>query len=135
MFHAGAGEFCSRRTHNFLRVFPMRRTLNAVLGLLLLASAGVASAQAPSGPAGPQQAPPPAGEVRGTVVDSAANTPIGKATIAVRTKGKATLVAGAVARDDGQFRIQGLRPGTYYLRVTSLGYGPVSTAEFTVTPA
>ena len=113
----------------------MRRTLNAVLGLLFLASAAAVSAQAPAGPGGPQQSPPPGGEVRGTVMDAEQNTPVAKASIAVRTKGNATLVAGAVAREDGQFRIQGLRPGTYYLRVTSLGYGPVSTPEFTVSPA
>jgi len=113
----------------------MRRTLNVVLGLLFLTSAAVASAQGPSGPAGPQQqAPPPGGEVRGTVMDKDQNTPVVKASIAVRTKGNATLVAGTVARDDGQFRIQGLRPGTYYLRVTSLGYGPISTPEFTIAP-
>ena len=113
----------------------MRRTLNAVLGLLLLAGAGTMGAQAPTGPqAGPQQ-PPPGGEVRGAVLDSASNTPLGRASIAVRTKANATLVGGAVTREDGAFRVQGLRPGTYYLRVTALGYGPVSTAEFTVSPA
>ena len=113
----------------------MRRTLNVVLGLLFLTSAAVASAQGPSGPAGPQQqAPPPGGEARGSVVDGDLNTPVAKAQIAVRNKAGA-LVTGAITRDDGQFRIQGLRPGTYYLRVTLIGYGPVSTPEFTVTPA
>jgi len=113
----------------------MRRTLNVVLGLLFLTSAAAASAQGPSGPAGPQQqAPPPGGEARGSVVDGDANTPIAKAQITVRNKAGA-LVTGAITREDGQFRIQGLRPGAYYLRVTLIGYGPVSTPEFTVTPA
>ena len=112
----------------------MRRTLNAVLGFLVFATAGIAAAQAPAGPGGPQQAPP-GGEVRGTVTDNASSTAIARASIAVRTKASATLVTGAVSRDDGTFRIQGLRPGTYYLRVTALGYGPVSTAEFSVSPA
>lgn len=111
----------------------MRRTLNAVLGLLLI-TATAARAQAPAGTAGPQQAPPPAGEVRGTVMDGDANIPLARASITVRTKGAAVLVTGAVAKDDGTFRIPGLRPGTYYLRVTSIGYGPVSTPEFTVNP-
>lgn len=114
----------------------MRRTLNVVLGLLFLAAAAPVSAQGPSGPAGPQQAPPAAaGEVRGTVMDADTNQPVARASIAVRTKASAALVAGAVAKDDGSFRIQGLRPGTYYLRVTSIGYGPVSSAEFSVTAA
>jgi ferric enterobactin receptor len=112
----------------------MRRTLNAVLGFLVFATAGIAAAQAPAGPGGPQQ-PPTGGEVRGTVTDNTSSAPVPRATIAVRTKANASLVGGAVARDDGTFRIQGLRPGTYYLRVTALGYGPLSTAEFSVSPA
>lgn len=128
------GTYGPRHTNNFLESIPMRRTLNAVLGFFVLAAAGSAAAQAPAGPGGPQQAPP-GGEVRGTVTDNTSSAAIARATIAVRTKASAALVAGAVARDDGTFRIQGLRPGTYYLRVTALGYGPVSTAEFSVSPA
>jgi outer membrane receptor protein involved in Fe transport len=111
----------------------MRRTLNVVLGLLLT-TAAAARAQAPAG-AGPQQAPPPAGEIRGTVVDGEANLPLPRASITVRTKPANTLITGGIAKEDGTFRIPGLRPGRYYLRVTSIGYGPVSTQEFTVTPA
>lgn len=112
----------------------MKRVLFAVLSLTLIGGAGSARAQTPARPA-PSQAQQAAGEVRGVVTDGDANTPLARATIAVRTKGSATLVAGAIAKDDGSFRIQGLRPGTYYLRVTSIGYGPKSTEEFTVTGA
>ncbi|HEY0243532.1 MAG TPA: TonB-dependent receptor [Gemmatimonadaceae bacterium] len=113
----------------------MRCTLNVVLGLLFLASAAAVSAQAPSGPAGPPQQAPPGGEVQGLVMDKDQNTPVAKASIAVRNKANGALVAGAVSREDGKFRVQGLRPGTYYLRVTSLGYGPISSDEFQVSPA
>jgi ferric enterobactin receptor len=114
----------------------MRRTLNVVLGLLFLVAAVPLSAQGPTPPAGgPQQPPSAPGEVRGTVMDGDTNQPVARASITVRAKGSAALVAGAVAKDDGSFRIQGLRPGTYYLRITSIGYGPVSTPEFSVTPA
>src|SRR5690348_3369058 len=112
----------------------MRRALNVVLGLLLT-TAAAARAQAPAGPAGPQQAAPPAGEIRGSVVDGEANKPVPRASITVRTKPAGTLVSGAVAKDDGTFRVTGLRPGKYYLRVTFLGYGPVSTPEVMITPA
>ncbi len=111
----------------------MRCTLNAVLVLAVLAAAAPISAQAPTGP-GPQQAAP-AGEVGGVVMDAESNTPITNASVTVRAKGTAALVTGAVARDNGTFRVQGLRPGTYYLRITSIGYGPVSTAEFAVVDA
>jgi outer membrane receptor protein involved in Fe transport len=113
----------------------MRRTLNVVLGLLFLTSAAAASAQGPSGPAGPQQQAPPGGEVRGVITDADQNTPVAKAQIAVRNKASGALVAGGIAADNGNFRIVGLRPGTYYLRVTLIGYGPISTPEFSVSPA
>jgi outer membrane receptor protein involved in Fe transport len=111
----------------------MRRTLNVVLGLLFLTGATTLRAQAPAG--GPGSGPPAAqGAVSGTVMDGESNTPLARASIAVRTKGTAVLVTGTIAREDGAFRILGLRPGTYYLRVTSIGYGPVSTPEFTISP-
>jgi ferric enterobactin receptor len=111
----------------------MHRLPSLVLALLIIAGSVTATAQNPSGPPG-QQPPAAQGEVRGTVMDGETNTPIPRASVAVRTKGSAILVTGAVARDDGTFRIQGLRPGTYYLRITSIGYGPVSSPEFTVAP-
>jgi outer membrane receptor protein involved in Fe transport len=112
----------------------MRRSLYVVLGFLLVSASPPLRAQVPTGP-GPQQQQAPAGEVRGNVIDGDTNMPIPRASVAVRTKANSSLVAGTVAKDDGTFRIVGLRPGTYYLRITSIGYGPVSTQEFTVTPA
>jgi len=122
----------------------MRRALVIGLGILLLTAAGSANAVAQGGPppgggapggAGGPQAPAANGEVRGTVVDAETNTPIAKASVAVRLKSNQSLVAGSVGRDDGTFRVVGLRPGTYYVRVSSLGYAPQSSVEFTVTPA
>ena len=107
----------------------MKRALFAVLSLLLVSGANSAYAQGPGGP------PPAAGEVRGTVADAESNSPIKGATVTVRTKGSSTLVTGTIGKDDGTFRIQGLRPGIYYLRVTSIGFGPKTTEEFTITPA
>ncbi|MEO8577366.1 MAG: TonB-dependent receptor, partial [Gemmatimonadales bacterium] len=122
----------------------MRRALIAGLGILLLTATGSANAVAQGGPPpggggpggpGAQQPPAASGEVRGIVMDGQANTPIGKATVTVRLKAGQTLVTGTVAKDDGTFRVVGLRPGTYYLRVSSLGYAPVSSVEFSITPA
>nr|MBA3673014.1 TonB-dependent receptor [Gemmatimonadaceae bacterium] len=41
-----------------------------------------------------------------------------------RSKPGNVLVAGAIANADGSFRVQGLRAGTYALRVTYIGFGP-----------
>jgi outer membrane receptor protein involved in Fe transport len=98
----------------------MKSTLAAVLGVFLVA--GALSAQAPAG----RGAPPPAGngEVKGIVMDAKSNLPVARASITVRNKTTAAIVSGAIAGPNGAFRIQGLRPGTYGLRITFLGFGP-----------
>lgn len=104
----------------------MKRTLLLLLGLTLAAGAlSAARAQQAPGRQGPPGGPPPGGngEVRGSVVEEGGG-PIAGATVAVWSKRDSSLVAGAVVRDDGAFRVQGLRPGEYRLRVTSLGYVP-----------
>jgi outer membrane receptor protein involved in Fe transport len=107
----------------------VRRTPLALLVLLSLGASAL-PAQAPTRPAA---APPSSGngEVRGIVQDGASSTAIARASVAVRTKPEAVLVAGAIAGAEGAFRIQGLRAGTYMLRVTYLGYGP-RLQEFTI---
>jgi outer membrane receptor protein involved in Fe transport len=111
----------------------MKRSILPLLGLVtLLAAAPVQAQQPPARPAGPP--PVGAGEVRGVVLTEGDNSPVAGATITVRSKRDSSLVAGAIAGDDGSFRVQGLRPGTYYLRITQLGYGPRTTPDFSVTP-
>jgi outer membrane cobalamin receptor len=102
----------------------VRRIALALLSLLSVGAPAL-TAQAPSRSS---TAPPPLasgnGEVRGIVQDAASGTPIARASATVRSKPGAVLVGGAIATADGAFRVQGLRPGTYTLRVTYLGYGP-----------
>jgi outer membrane receptor protein involved in Fe transport len=114
----------------------VRRITLTALGLLLAAGGNAVQAQTPpqGRPAGPPMLPAGTGEVRGTVQDAASSTPIARASVAVRTKADAALVAGAIAAADGAFRVQGLRPGLYTLRVNYLGYGP-RLQDFTVTDA
>ena len=111
----------------------MKKLFSAIAGTLLLASASPVLAQGPGGPGAGAQPPAAPGEVRGTVIDADANAGVARASVAVRTP-QGALITGAIANADGTFRIQGLRPGTYQLRVTYIGYGP-KTQEFTVTPA
>ncbi|MBI4546297.1 MAG: TonB-dependent receptor, partial [Gemmatimonadetes bacterium] len=63
------------------------------------------------------------------------NAPIPAATVAVWSQADSALVAGAIVQRDGSFRIEGLRPGTYYLKVTMLGYAPLATAPVALTLA
>jgi ferric enterobactin receptor len=112
----------------------MKRTL-VVLGLLLTTGFTSLHSQAPGQPAGaPPQAAAANGEIRGLVMDTAAKTPVSRASVTVRSKRDSAIVAGAIANADGTFRIQGLRPGVYRVRVTSIGYGP-RTQEVTVANA
>jgi outer membrane receptor protein involved in Fe transport len=104
------------------------------LGVFLVGTAHPLLAQAPTRPTAAAPLPVSNGEVRGTVVDAAAATPIARASVAVRSKPDAVLVSGAIASPDGAFRVPGLRPGTYTLRVTYLGYGP-KLVEFTISDA
>ena len=111
----------------------MKRILFALLALLLNVAASL-PAQNPNQPR--PAGPPPSGngEVQGSVVDTAAHTPLARASITVRNAKGTAVVAGAIATSDGGFRIQGLRPGAYSLRAASIGYGPRNVA-FTITEA
>ena len=111
----------------------MRRSLVAALGLVVATGGRIVPAQTPPQPGNPAQAPAAAGELRGKVIDMKSEAPIARASLAVRPKGGTALIAGAIASGDGTFRIQGLRPGTYSLRVTFIGFAP-SLQEFTITP-
>ncbi len=112
----------------------MKRIL-IILGLLIASGTRPAHAQTPGQPAG---APPAAmaanGEIRGVVMDTAAKAPIPRPQITVRSTRDSSVVAGAIGNADGTFRIQGLRPGVYRVRATSIGYGP-RTQEVTIGPA
>lgn len=112
----------------------MRRTLVAALGLFVASGVRIVPAQAPTQSPNPAQAPVAAGEVRGKVVDGKSDAPIARASVSVRPKGGTTIIAGAIANPDGAFRIQGLRPGAYTLRVTFIGFAP-SLQEVTIAPA
>jgi outer membrane receptor protein involved in Fe transport len=110
----------------------MRRIVIAALGLLFATGANIALAQQPR----PNTAPPPSGngELRGMVSAAEGNTPLQHAGVAVRSAADSVLVAGAITGENGAFQIRGLRPGSYYLRVTLIGFAP-QRQSFTITPA
>ena len=113
----------------------MRRSAIAALGLLVLSGVQVAVAQTPAGPA-PAAAGPPAaaGEIRGKVVESKTEAAVARASVSLRAKGGTTIITGAIAAENGTFRLQGLRPGVYTLRTTFIGFSP-TLQDVTITPA
>ena len=110
----------------------MNRT--PVVLALVLAAAG--SVQAQNQPQARPSGPPPSGigEVLGTVVDTADKAPVARASITIRNKADSSLVTGGYSGQDGAFRVQGLRPGAYYLRAVSIGFKP-KNYTFAVTEA
>ncbi len=124
----------SRCTHHPTGEIPVRRTITTALSLLVASGVQFVTAQAPA-QAGPgAQAPAPAAEVRGKILEMKSEQPIARASVSIRVKGATTIIAGAIAGQDGSFRVQGLRPGIYSLRVTFIGFAPV-LKEVTLTPA
>ncbi|HYD51475.1 MAG TPA: TonB-dependent receptor, partial [Gemmatimonadaceae bacterium] len=113
----------------------MRRALLSLVGSVLVGSSAL-PAQAPQSgrPVQGPQLPAGRGEVRGQVVDAASGAVVPRASITVRTKASAAIAAGAIAGPDGAFRVQGLRAGTYVVRATFLGFGPL-VQEVTLTDA
>jgi ferric enterobactin receptor len=116
----------------------MKLTAAASLALSLLGGASALPAQnPPARPPASAQQPPAAGpgEIRGTVVDGQSSAPVAAASVAVWSRADSALVAGAIARPDGSFRIEGLRPGVYYLKVSMMGYTAHTSATLTIAPA
>jgi outer membrane receptor protein involved in Fe transport len=79
-----------------------------------------AQSQPPTPPAASQ----PSFEIRGRIVDTS-NVALPRASITLRPKGSTVTIAGAFAGSDGSFRVTGLRPMTFSIRVAYIGYAPV----------
>jgi ferric enterobactin receptor len=81
----------------------------------------------------PPRAPAGPGEIRGRLVDSASGRSVATGSIAVRRVGDSTFVSGALPKEDGSFRVDGLRPGRYTLRVRAIGFAPVVRNDIAIT--
>ena len=64
--------------------------------------------------------------------DADTGDPIETATVAVWSARDSSLVTGAVTDPSGTFRIEGLRPGPYYVKVSFIGYETETVEEIEV---
>lgn len=117
-----------------------RNALKVLSVVLFIITGGVVGAQTPTrtgppaGAAGNAALPSGNGTVRGRLVESASGQPLDRGSVAVRPKGTTTIVAGAIVENGNAFEVRGLRPGTYTVRITALGFAPV-VREIAVTAA
>lgn len=112
----------------------MKHYAIAVLALSSIGLAAPLQAQNPGPGAGQAQAAA-TGEIRGSVIDKENSAPVGAAAVAVWNKTSNKLVAGAIVRNDGSFRIEGLRNGTYQLKITMIGYATETSQPLVISDA
>ena len=112
-------------------MFRPRLILTLALLVALVPNPSNAQGGPPPGAAA-QQAPQPNFQIKGKIVDTAGKA-IPRASVTLRPKGGTVTIAGAIAKEDGTFLVQNLRPGTFTIRVVFIGYAPV-IQDITIKP-
>lgn len=99
----------------------------ATLVLSLLAPGSRVAAQVPT----PRAISVGTGEIRGRLVDSASGRAVTGGSITIRRD--TAFAGGTLPKEDGTFRVDGLAPGTYNVRVRALGFAPFVRTGVVVT--
>lgn len=73
-----------------------------------------------------------AGGIRGRLVDIGSAHAVATGSISVRRSGDTAFAGGALPRDDGTFRVDGLAPGRYTLHVRAMGYAPAARTDIDI---
>jgi ferric enterobactin receptor len=107
---------------------PVLKRVTVQLFAALVSTAPLA-AQA----AGASRAAAGVGEVVGRLADSASKRPVLTGSITMRRVGDSTFAGGALPKPDGSFRVDGLAPGRYTLRVRAIGFGQVVRNDIVIT--
>jgi len=107
----------------------MIRSFFVVASATLLSIGQQAGAQQ-GAPARPVGGP---GEIRGRLIDSASGRAVVNGSVAVRRAGDSLFVSGALPKEDGSFRVDGLRPGRYSVRIRAIGFAPVLRNDVAIT--
>ena len=75
-----------------------------------------------------------AGEIRGRIVNAASKAPIDVGTVEVLRPAGDVVLARGVVGGDGRFRVEGVRPGRYRVRIRAIGYTPRELSSVVVGP-
>lgn len=113
---------------------PPRRAPGLRLAPAGLLSAAILAAFLPGSGAAqiPGAAPSAAGRIAGSVTDSA-GAPLSTVTVTLRSAADSSVVTGVLTLDDGRFRLENLRPGSYLLHVARIGFRPRSSEAISIT--
>lgn len=95
----------------------LRRASFFCLHVLLLVAVAFAQRPPNGGPA--------IGKVYGRVLDGSTNAPAEYATITLRRLADDSIVGGNIAKANGDFMVDGLRPGRFRITVSFIGYTPL----------
>jgi len=74
------------------------------------------------------------GTISGRVLDAATNQPMEYVNIAVYKVTDSSLITGTISNPDGQFKIEKIAAGDYYLRITFMGFSDQLTEKISVNP-
>ncbi len=74
------------------------------------------------------------GKITGVIVDATTKTPIEYANVALFSIKDSSLVGGSISKPDGSFSIDNIGIGSYYLRISFIGYLDYMRNDIKVTP-
>ncbi|SFC08153.1 Outer membrane receptor proteins, mostly Fe transport [Parapedobacter composti] len=72
------------------------------------------------------------GTITGTAFDEAAGVPLGFVSVSLYSMKDSSLVNGQLSDADGLFRFEGLKRGTYMVRLQFLGYEPAASSSIVI---
>jgi len=81
------------------------------------------------------EADPKGGTISGRVLDASSNKPMEYVNVAVFMASDSSLITGTISKPDGQFVIQKIAVGEYYLRLTFLGFDNLIIKKIVVSAA
>lgn len=114
----------------------MRSYIRGTFTILALAVVPGALLAQQGGPPGarPGAGGPPT-SISGQVSDGESGDPLTAASVAIYSPRDSALVTGALTDDAGRFAVSGVMPGSYYARISYLGYEAQLIDSITITPA
>ncbi|MBK7029761.1 MAG: carboxypeptidase regulatory-like domain-containing protein [Bacteroidales bacterium] len=77
---------------------------------------------------------PKGGIINGKIIDAATNKPMEYVNIAVYKANDSSMVTGTITSENGEFRIEKLPHGDYFVKISFLGFDKHQTEKVTISP-